>query len=59
MAGFGDIVVGYLFNEDMKKEIVDKINDDINIPLIKESTEEKVFTAILNIVEDVARKVLK
>ena len=59
MAGFGDIVVGYLFNEDMKKEIVDKINEDINIPLLKESTEEKVFTAILNIVEDVARKVLK
>ena len=59
MTGFGDIVGGYLFNEDMKKEIVDKINEDINIPLLKESTEEKVFTAILNIVEDVARKVLK
>jgi hypothetical protein len=52
---FKKIIIGYLFNEERKKELIKKINDDINIPMLSERTEEKIFTAIWDAVEDVLK----
>ncbi len=52
---FKKIIIGYLFNEERKKELIKKINDDINIPMLSEKTEEKIFTAIWDAVEDVLK----
>jgi hypothetical protein len=59
MSGFGTIVIGYLFNDENKKKIIDELNKSINIPIINERTEEKVFTAMFDVFEEVLTKVLK
>ena len=48
-----------LKSEDVKKEIVDKWNSDINIPIIGEKTEEKILSALLDSVLAVVEKVMK
>tara|TARA_X000001388_G_scaffold9719_2_gene5992 strand:+ start:18613 stop:18813 length:201 start_codon:yes stop_codon:yes gene_type:complete len=48
-----------LKSEDVKKEIVDKWNKDINIPIIGEKTEEKILSALLDSVLAVVEKVMK
>ena len=55
---FKKIIIGYLFNEERKKELIKKINDDINIPMLSEKTEEKIFTAIWDAVEDVLKEAI-
>tara|TARA_R100000234_G_C4986841_1_gene173690 strand:+ start:242 stop:433 length:192 start_codon:yes stop_codon:yes gene_type:complete len=55
---FKKIVIGWLFNEERKAELIKKINDDINIPMLSEATEEKVFTAIWDAVEDVLKEAI-
>lgn len=59
MPGFGSIVIGYLFNEETKKKIIDELNKNVNIPIINEKTEEKVFTAMFDVFEEVLTKILK
>jgi|TARA_R110000744_G_scaffold79884_1_gene156783 hypothetical protein len=53
-----DIVSGHLFNKATKEAIIDGLNKKIDIPIINEKTEEKVLTAIYDVVEDVMKKVL-
>jgi|TARA_R100001530_G_scaffold136275_1_gene116162 hypothetical protein len=53
-----DIVSDHLFNDDTKKAIIDGLNEKIDIPIINERTEEKILTAIYDVVEDVMKKVL-
>ena len=48
-----------LKSEKVRKEIVDKWNDDVNIPIISEKTEEKILSALLDSVLAIAEKVLK
>tara|TARA_R100001594_G_scaffold14807_1_gene31424 strand:+ start:9001 stop:9192 length:192 start_codon:yes stop_codon:yes gene_type:complete len=55
---FKKIVVGYLFNEERKRELIKKINEDINIPMLSEKTEEKIFTAIWEAVEDTLKEAI-
>ena len=52
---FKKIIIGWLFNEERKRELIKKINDYINIPMLSEKTEEKIFTAIWDAVEDVLK----
>jgi|TARA_E500000305_G_scaffold108471_2_gene110952 hypothetical protein len=47
-----------LFSEDTKSKVVKGLNDSINIPILNEKTEEKIFEAIWEVVEDVARVAL-
>ena len=49
-----DMVSDHLFNDSTKEAIIDGLNERIDIPIINEKTEEKVLTAI----EDVMKKVL-
>jgi|TARA_R100001510_G_scaffold56177_1_gene61263 nucleoid DNA-binding protein len=48
-----EMMVSHFFSEENKKKIIEKINDNVNIPIINEKTEEKIFTAIFEIIEDV------
>tara|TARA_R110002020_G_scaffold247449_2_gene461392 strand:- start:5135 stop:5314 length:180 start_codon:yes stop_codon:yes gene_type:complete len=53
-----DIVSAHLFNDATKEAIIDGLNKKIDIPIINEKTEEKVLTAIYDVIEDVMKKVL-
>lgn len=53
-----NMMVDYLCNEKTKAEIIEKLNDRIDIPIINEKTEAKVLNSIYSVVEDVIKKVL-
>jgi nucleoid DNA-binding protein len=48
-----EMMVSHFFSEENKKKIIEKINDNVNIPIINEKTEEKIFTTIFEVIEDV------
>tara|TARA_R110002020_G_scaffold133353_7_gene297533 strand:+ start:385 stop:570 length:186 start_codon:yes stop_codon:yes gene_type:complete len=58
MSGFGKIVAGYIFNDEMKKKMIQKMNDNVDIPIISEKTEEKILTAIWESMEEVVKEAL-
>jgi len=58
MSGFGKIVAGYIFNDEMKAKMIKKMNDNVDIPFISEKTEEKILDAIWDSVEDVVKEAL-
>lgn len=47
-----------LFSEESKTKIVKALNDNINIPILNESTEQKIFEGIWESIEDVLKKVI-
>ena len=53
-----EVIAAYIFNDEMKAKVIKELNENINIPIINEKTEEKVLTAIYDVVEDVMKKVL-
>ena len=58
MSGFGKIVAGYIFNDEMKAKMISKMNDNVDIPFISEKTEAKILDAIWDSVEDVVKEAL-
>ena len=58
MSGFGKIVAGYIFNDEMKDKLIKKMNENVNIPIISEKTEEKILIAIWESVEEVVKDAL-
>ena len=38
-----EMVVNYIFNDEMKAKIVKELNENINIPIINEKTEAKIL----------------
>ncbi|QDP45741.1 MAG: hypothetical protein Unbinned5179contig1000_28 [Prokaryotic dsDNA virus sp.] len=58
MSGFGKIVAGYIFNDEMKAKLITKMNENVDIPIISEKTEEKILTAIWESVEEVVKDAL-
>ena len=42
----------------IKKKVVDKLNAAVNIPILNESVEEKIFGAIYDVVSSVIIKAL-
>jgi hypothetical protein len=58
MSGFGKIVAGYIFNDEMKEKLIKKMNDNVDIPMISEKTEAKILTAIWDSVEEVVKEAL-
>ena len=58
MAGIKEMVVGYIFNEEMKAKIVKELNDNVDIPFISEKTEGKILDAVYDSVEDVIKKAI-
>ena len=55
---FGQIVAGYLFNDEMKEKLINRMNENIDIPFISEKTEAKILDAVWDSVEDVVKKAL-
>ena len=53
-----EVIADYLFNPEMKGELLQALNDNINIPIIGEKTEAKIIEAIWNTIEEVFRKVI-
>ena len=53
-----NIVVNYIFNDEMKEKIVKELNDNVNIPIISEKTEEKIIDALYDSVEEVIKKAI-
>ena len=58
MSSFGKIVDGYIFNDEMKAKLIAKMNENVDIPIISEKTEEKILTAIWDSVEEVVKEAL-
>ena len=58
MSGFGKIVAGYIFNDEMKEKLIKKMNENVDIPIISEKTEEKILTAIWDSIEEVVKEAL-
>lgn len=53
------MIVGQVFSDANKKKIVSQINKNVNIPMIGEDTEEKVFETLFEIIEEATLQVLK
>ena len=56
--GFKNMVADYIFNDEMKEKIVKELNDNVNIPILSEKTEEKIFSAIYDSIEEVIKKAI-
>ena len=52
------LVAEKLFNDDNRDKIVKALNENINIPILNEKTEAKIFEAIWDSVEDVLKKIV-
>ena len=52
------MIVDYLFNEETKARVIKQLNDNINIPILNEKTEAKIFEAIWDSVETVLKKII-
>ena len=55
---FKQMVVEYIFNEETKAKVIKELNDNINIPILNEKTEAKIFEAIWESVESILKKVI-
>ena len=53
-----EMIAAYLFNDEMKEKVIKELNENINIPIINEKTEEKILSAIWETVEAVLKKVI-
>lgn len=53
-----DWVMAKLDDPATKEKVVKKWNDSVNIPILNEKTEEKIFGAIFDSVKDVIKDVL-
>ena len=58
MSGFGKIVAGYIFNDEMKAKMIAKMNENVDIPFISEKTEAKILDAIWDSVEETVKEAL-
>ena len=52
------MIADHIFNDKMEEKIIKALNDNINIPIIGEETEEKILRAIYNSIEEVVKKAI-
>ena len=48
-------IINKIFDDEKQKKIVEKLNENIDIPIISEKTEEKILNAIYDSVEEVVK----
>lgn len=53
-----DWVMAKIDDPETKEKVVAKWNKNVNIPILNEKTEEKIFSAIYDSVKDVIKDVL-
>ena len=51
-------LVNEVFGEELQKEVVKALNDNVDIPFISEVTEEKMMNALYDSVEGVIKKAI-
>ena len=54
-----DWVINKIRDPETKSKVVSKWNENVNIPILNEKTEEKIFSAIYDSIVDVFAEVLK
>ena len=47
------MIVDYIFNDEMKAKIVKELNDNVDVPFLSEKTEAKILDAVYDSVEEV------
>ena len=52
------LIAGYLFNDETKQKIIDKLNDKVDVPFINEKTEAKILDALYGVFENTIKAVL-
>ena len=52
------LIAGYLFNDETKQKIIDKLNDKIDVPFINEKTEEKALNKLYDIAQSAIKSAL-
>ena len=53
-----NMIVQYLFNPETEEALIKALNENINIPIIGEKTEEKIIRALWETVEEVLKTVI-
>tara|TARA_R100000781_G_C4078038_1_gene126760 strand:- start:587 stop:766 length:180 start_codon:yes stop_codon:yes gene_type:complete len=53
-----EMIAAHIFNDEMKDKVIKALNENINIPIIGEDTEEKILTAIYDSIEEVVKKAI-
>ena len=51
-------IINKIFDDELQKKIVDKLNENVDIPFISEKTEEKILNAIYDSIEDVVKNAM-
>jgi|TARA_Y100001963_G_scaffold25076_2_gene33991 uncharacterized protein with FMN-binding domain len=51
-------LVNEVFGEELQKEVVKALNDNVDIPFLSEATEEKIMNALYETVEGVIKKAI-
>lgn len=54
-----DVLIDKVFDDAMQEKIVKALNANINIPILNEKTEEGIFNAIYDSIEDVIKNAMK
>ena len=62
--GLTSMILGYILNylenhKDLKAKIVQKLNENVDIPMLSEETEAKVFDALFESVKDALHQAAK
>ena len=52
-------IIEYLFNEEMKANVIASLNENIDIPFISEKTEGKMLDALYSSVEEVLKNAIE
>ena len=55
----GDEIIDEVFNDELQKEVVKKLNENVDIPFLSEKTEEKIMNAVYDTVEGVLKAAIK
>jgi len=48
-------IINKIFDDEMQEKIVNKLNENVDIPIISEKTEGKILNAIYDSVEEVVK----
>tara|TARA_R110000824_G_scaffold2912_1_gene13220 strand:+ start:1459 stop:1635 length:177 start_codon:yes stop_codon:yes gene_type:complete len=55
---FGKIVADFILDDEVKKDVVANVNKSVNIPMINEKTEARIFEALWEIFKVAIKKKL-
>ena len=53
------LVIDKINDPEVRTKVINKWNDSVNIPILNEKTEERIFSAIYDTVVDVLEGVIK